>query len=130
MRRILLISISLAVLLGVACKETIGPGPESDPDYTSDTPEECIYNLEYSFDNTDIGLYEAVLSRDFTFYFNPSDVGRDVDGYIIPDSWSYEEDWAATNNMYNNAYSIDLNLAEERVGNPPFGVTEYTAPNI
>ncbi|MCP4231479.1 MAG: hypothetical protein GY771_15205, partial [bacterium] len=70
MKRILLISLALTVLLGAACKETIEPEPQ--PDYTSDTPEECIYNLELSFNTADIALYKAILSPTFTFYFNPS----------------------------------------------------------
>ena len=128
MKRIILIPLSLTIRLGVACKELTAPKPQ--PGYTSDTPEECIYNLEYSFDTADIGLYKAMLSSGFTFYFNPSDVGKDVDGYTIPSSWSYEEDWAATDNMFNNAYSINMDLAEDRVGNPPAGANEYTASNI
>ncbi len=128
MKRILLISLSLAVLLGVACKETIEPGPGVDT--TPETPSECIYNLEYAFNSRDIALYKLVLSPDFTFYFNPSDVGKDVDGYTIPASWSYAEDTAATANMFTLAYDISMVLPEDSIGDPPEGATTYTAENI
>jgi hypothetical protein len=32
--------------------------------------------------------------------------------------------------MFNNAFLIDLNLAEDRVGTPPAGADEYTASGI
>ncbi|MCP4231480.1 MAG: hypothetical protein GY771_15210 [bacterium] len=128
MKRILLISLTLTVLLGASCKETTGP--EDGVDRTPDTPEKCLYGVEYSFNHYNIGLYKAMLSPDFTFYFNPSDVGKDVDGYTIPSSWGYEEDWTATDNMFNNAYEITMELPEGDVGDPPEGATTYTASNI
>ncbi|MCP4231790.1 MAG: hypothetical protein GY771_16800, partial [bacterium] len=78
----------------------------------------------------DIALYKAILSPNFTFYFNPSDVGDDVDGYTIPSSWGYEEDWTATRNMFNTAYDITMKLPEGDIGDPPEGATTYTASNI
>ncbi|MCP4231838.1 MAG: hypothetical protein GY771_17050 [bacterium] len=128
MNRILLISLSLAVLLALSCKETTESQPT--PDYTSDTPEDCIYNLEYSFNTGDIALYKAILSPQFTFYFNPSDVGLDVNGYTIPSSWSYSEDTAATENMFTEAYSITMALPQGDIGDPPEASTDYTASNV
>ncbi len=125
MRRILLILLSLTVLLGVACKEVIEPEPP-----TGNTPEECIYDLERSFNTRDITLYKATLSPQFTFYFNEVDVGNDVNGYIIPSAWGYEEDWTATQNMFTDAYDISMQLPENDIGTPPEGATEYTAENI
>jgi hypothetical protein len=131
MRRILLISLSLVILLGIACKEEetiIDPVPEGD--YTPESPEDCISNFELSFNKRNIELYKALLSPNYTFYFNPLDVGNDVDGYIIPDSWDYTEDTGATENMFTLAYDIAMQLPENDIGTPPEDATEYTASNI
>jgi hypothetical protein len=128
MRRVLLITLALTILPGTACKEVVDPGPQ--PDYTADTPEECIYNLELSFNTRDIALYESILSPNFTFYFNPTDVGSDVNGYVIPSSWGYEDDWISTDNMFTEAYEITMELPEGDVGDPPADATTYTASNI
>jgi len=128
MKRILLISLALAVLFGVACKEATTPLPVVD--YTPETPEECISSLEKSFNDHDITLYKAMLSSNFTFYFNQADVGTDVDGFIIPASWGYEDDWTATEDMFTQAYDISMQLPEGDIGTPPEGATEYTVENI
>ncbi|MCP4229472.1 MAG: hypothetical protein GY771_04915 [bacterium] len=94
------------------------------------SPENVIYNLERSYNEGDIQLYKQCLSPNYTFYFNPSDVGIDVDGYIIPSSWGYEEDWTATQNLFENAYSVTMDLPVSDIGEPDAGDTTYTASNI
>lgn len=130
MKRIILILLSLTVLFGLACNEETITNPIPEKDYTADSPVECIYNLELSFNSRDIELYRAMLSPNFTFYFNQQDVGNDIDGYIIPTSWGYEEDWQATQNMFNQTYDISMQLPENDIGAPPEGATEYTAENV
>jgi len=126
MKRILLISLALAVLLGVACRETIAP----EPRYFAVSPEECIYYLEKSFNTTDMVMFTAMLASDFTFYFNQADVGSDIDGYIIPSSWNYEQENQAIGNMFTLAYDISMQLSQGDIGTPPEGATEYTVENI
>jgi hypothetical protein len=94
------------------------------------TPENVIYNLEFSYNTRDIQLYKQCLSDNFTFYFNASDVGTDVNGYVIPSSWGYEDDWTSADNMFKNAYEITMELPEGDVGEPSPSDTTYTATNI
>ena len=132
MKRILLISLALAVLLGVACNETTEP---EGPGVYGATPAECIGNVELSFNDRDISIFEIQLASDFTFSFNPNDVGEEVNGYIIPETWDYNHIKRAVSNLFRpsaegGAYDISLQLPENDVGEPPEGATEYTAPDI
>jgi hypothetical protein len=132
MKRILLISIALAVLLGASCKEATEP---EVPDYYGATPAECIYNLELSFNARDISIFEKQLAPDFTFWFSPLDVGHDVNGYIIPSSWGYDHMRRAVWNIIRpydqeGGYDVAMQLPENDVGTPPEGATTYTAENI
>lgn len=133
MKRILLISLSLTVLLGVACKEdTVTPDPQ---DYYGASPIQCISYLELSFNARDISIFEKQLADDFTFWFSPLDVGHDVNGYIIPPTWDYDHLRRAVWNMVRpfnegGAYDVSMQLSENDIGTPPEGATEYTADNI
>jgi len=121
-----LLSLIVIGLLFAACDDVIIEPPERTPA----TPTDCAYFLEVSFNTQDIQLYKSCLSPDFTFYFDPEDVGRDIDGYIIPESWDYEEDWNAVHNMFTDAYDVSFNIAESEIGNPEEGETEYLAEDI
>lgn len=124
---VLAITITLA---GAGC--IFDPTPPGDTGEVREptTPENVIYNLELSYDTRDIQLYKQCLSENFTFYFNPTDVGSDVNGYVIPSSWGYEDDWTSADNMFKNAYEITMELPEGDVGEAGPNDTTYTAPNI
>ena len=94
------------------------------------TPGNCAYYLEVSFNQRDIQLYKQCLSPNFTFLFNPSDVGTEADGYVIPEAWGYEDDWTAMQNMFNEAYDISFAIAENDIGDPEEGATTYLAEDI
>ena len=128
MKRIILLMAIIALTLSLGCKdETTTP---TSPNLAT-TPTKAIENFSNSFDSRDIAQYKSCLSEDFTFYFNPADVGETVgDGYVIPESWGYEDDWRATQNMFDFAYSITLDLPSSQIGDPPEGVTEYTQNNV
>lgn len=131
LRLALLITVIIGAFAAAGCIFS----PETPEDIvkdpiTPDSPENVIFNLELSYNKRDINLYKQCLSPQFTFYFNPIDVGNDVDGYIIPDSWGYEEDWLATQNMFDQAYDISMQLPENDIGTPPDGVNLYTVDNI
>ena len=55
---------------------------------------------------------EMTIAEGFTFYFDPKDVGKEVPGtgYIIPTSWERGEFLNACRHMFNNVYSIALNI--------------------
>jgi hypothetical protein len=121
----------LTILLGAACKDPVAP----DPTYYGATPSRCIYYLELAFNDRDISIFEIQLAPDFTFYFNPNDIGSDVNGYIIPASWGYEYIRRAIWNMVRpydegGAYEITMSLAEGDIDDPPEGDTTHTASNI
>jgi len=128
----LLTSIVLIGLFASGCGSgsappTTGPLPILGPD----TPAMVAYNLELSFNKRDTNLYKQCLSPNFTFIFNPAEVGEVVgDGYIIPESWGYEEDWSATQNMFIEAYDISFQILENDIGEPADGATTYLAEDI
>ncbi|MCP4231481.1 MAG: hypothetical protein GY771_15215 [bacterium] len=98
MRRILLISLSVITLLSVSCGVTtipvIGNGAGS--------PRECVDMLVRAVNGRDTSAYSALLAPDFTFYFNEDDVGREVNGYTIPETWDFDEEIAFLGEMFDN----------------------------
>ncbi len=96
------------------------------------SPVNVLKNIEIAYNQRNIDLYKRALSPNFVFYFDPRDVGESPPGktYIIPESWSYTEDWQATNNMFNKAYSINLKISTGKVGEPEAEENTYEAQNI
>ncbi|MCP4231786.1 MAG: hypothetical protein GY771_16780 [bacterium] len=128
MRRILLLSLSLTVLLGVACKDPVAP----EPTYFGLTPSQCIYYLEQAFNDRDIGIFEKQFSPNFIFYFNEDDIGNEVNEYTIPETWDFDHFRHAVWNMLrpfdeDGAYEVSLELPEDNVGSPPDDAAEYTS---
>ncbi len=132
LRVALLLTVIVGALAAAGCifgADDPSTGGGEDP-VVPDSPSDVIYNLEIAYNTRDINLYKQCLSPQFTFYFNQSDVGTDVNGYIIPTSWGYEEDWDATGNMFTLAYDIAMQLPENSIPEPPDGATTFTADNI
>jgi len=104
--------------------------PEPPPEMT--TPVNVLKNIAIAYNQRNIELYKKALSPDFVFYFDPRDVGQTPPGskYIIPESWSYTEDWGATNKMFQNAYSISLSITTSGIGEPGPEETTYLADNV
>ena len=103
--------------------------PDKPPAMT--TPAAVLANVVYSWNQREIDRFEATLSPDFTFYFNPNDVGSNPSGnYIIPESWGYDEMTTAVGNMLVETYSIDLFIPWQNVGTPPAGATVYEVENV
>ncbi|MCP4231787.1 MAG: hypothetical protein GY771_16785 [bacterium] len=131
MKRFLLISLSLTILLGVACKDPIAP----EPTYFGLTPSQCIYYLEQAFNDRGISIFEIQLSPGVVFYFGPYDIGDYVNGYKIPETWDFDHIRRATWNIIRpyesgGAFDVSMDLSEGDVGAPPEGATEYTAEDI
>ena len=129
MRRILL-SLIVITLFAVGCDNEFDPVIIQPPVLVPDTPINAAYLMELSFNYRDIQLYKQCLSPNFTFIFNSADVDEIGDGYVIPESWGYEEDWAATQNMFTEAYDISFAIAENDIGDPEESATEYIAEDI
>ncbi|NIT36548.1 MAG: hypothetical protein GTN49_08610 [candidate division Zixibacteria bacterium] len=104
--------------------------PEPAPEMT--TPANVLKNIETAYNQKLIENYKKALSASFVFYFDPDDVGQKPPGkeYIIPESWSYTEDWDATENMFENAYSINLTIPTRNVGEPEPTATTFRADNV
>lgn len=105
--------------------------PEPPPEMT--TPANVLKNIEVAYNQQLINKYKEALSANFVFYFDPDDVGQNPPGrprYKIPESWVYTEDWTATENMFQKAYSINLSIPTARVGEPGPTETTFRADNI
>jgi len=115
----LYISFIISALLIIGC---FGPPKQIVHDIKDQTdPYYCLWNLQATYNRHNeivmIDYYKKILSGDdhnvgdYYFYFDPNDVGdKTPNGYIIPYSWNYEEDWQATQSMFSNAYSIRLEV--------------------
>ncbi len=95
-------------------------------------PVDVVENVEMSFNVRDIDLLKECLSRDFVFYFDPDDVGKNPPGseYIIPESWSYTEFWSAVKNMFQKAYRVSLYISTSRIRAPGENEVTYKAQNV
>ena len=128
MKKTLTLLLFLAPAFFGACgDEEPPPGPQP---VVMNTPAAVLENVEYSWDHRDIDLFKATLSTNFVFYFNPNDVGSEVNGYIIPTSWNYQEMTTAVGNMLAEVYSVSLRIPTENVGTPPSGATTYEVDNV
>ncbi len=128
MKKIITIIAALA-LLALACGEeenTPPPGPNLL------SPNGVLDTIEYAFNHHDqpgaIDTLKSALSPQFVFYFNPTDVGDIVNGYQIPESWTYTEFWTACRNMFNEAYEITLGIPQ--IGAPGPNAAEFFAGNV
>jgi hypothetical protein len=121
-----------AALILTGCPFSPPPPIEEKPAPEMTTPAYVLENIAYAYNHRDINLYKEALSSTFVFYFDTRDVGKNPPGstYIIPESWSYTEDWQATNKMFQYAYNISLSIPTGRVGEPTPEENTYRAENI
>lgn len=124
---------ALAAVLLTGCLFS-PPGIEPpQPPPIMDSPANVLRNVEIAYNQQYIQYYKDALSENFVFYFDPDDVGQTPPGgskYIIPESWSYTEDWKATDRMFQGAHSIALSIPTGGVGKPDPEATTYRAENI
>lgn len=128
MKRMLLLAAALA-LFGLACSDEEEPAPPPKQ-FEPSSPVNVLKNVELSFDRRDANLLSAMLGPGFVFHFDPRDVGRDIGGYIIPESWPYDEFREAAANLFSRAHSINLTIDVGHVGEPAPGKKSYSAPDI
>jgi hypothetical protein len=116
----------VAILLSfTACDDA---GTTTPP--LGNTPAQVLRSLIYAFNSRDIDTLDTALADDFTFYFDPNDVGNIIGDYEIPFSWGREDMLTACGNMYDLAYHIDFDVEYETVTEPDDGATEYVASNV
>jgi hypothetical protein len=125
MRTVAIMLLVVAILLSFTACDDAGTTPIS-----GNTLAQVLRSLIYAFNSRDIDTLGNALANDFTFYFDPNDVGSDVGSYIIPDSWGREDMLAVCENMYDVAYHIDFDVEYETVAGPDDGVGESTANDV
>jgi hypothetical protein len=131
-KKIIIASVAVALLL-LACFEEEGVTPRVPDRVEPTSPAHVLRNVEISFNQRDINLLKAMLSADFVFYFDPRDVGQNPPGkpyYKIPESWPYTVHVQVSENMFDQAYRINLSIPTSRVGTPGENETTYRADNI
>jgi len=116
MRIILIILSTIIVLSLITCSENNNQprDPLGSPTDTLIT----FVNAHNNFkDSQALKDLDSTLTDDMIFYFDPHDVGKMTSkGYLIPDSWSRDEFLDACQNMFNNAYSINLDIPQLETG--------------
>ncbi|MGD8717659.1 MAG: hypothetical protein PVH29_02445 [Candidatus Zixiibacteriota bacterium] len=97
------------------------------------SPVKVLTYVCWSFGHRDLSLLEDSLGPAFVFYFDPEDVGQNPPGginYVIPECWRREEFLNAVGNMYDRAYSIDLDIKTDGVGEPNPGAETFVAEEV
>jgi hypothetical protein len=125
MKHVTLLTVAFALLTLIACEDSTGP-QGSTPIYTLELMEES-FNRQCPLC---ISLLDDLLSDDFVFYFDPSDVGQEIDGFQIPASWTRDHHLRACENMFEQAYSINLNFNTTDIDDPEEGAPSFEANNV
>jgi hypothetical protein len=133
MRKIIPAVVAAALLAAAACEETYeppGPPPSRWPDLTS--PAAALETVEISFNQRNVDYLKKSLGPEFVFYFDPRDLGRKLppNNPPVPSSWNYESFCRVAGNMFDEAYSIDLSINTNRVGEPSPEEKTYRADNV
>ncbi len=131
MRKIMPAVVAATLLTATACEETYEPPPPPDR-YEPTTPADVLRNVELAFDNRDVGLFKAMLSANFVFYFDPRKVGKLPPGgrTPLPESRSYSEIVRWVNDLFETAYFISLSIETGKLEPPYPEENTYRADNI
>jgi hypothetical protein len=143
---IIIIALVSLMMIGSECLFGKTEAPPQQGTLDLSTPGRTLESLARVYNTTrNIDDYKRLLSGaggtdipGYSFYFDPNDVGQIVPqtGYQIPQSWTYQEDIAATTNMFKNpsdggAYDISLDILNSGdFDNPNIPGTSYTANNV
>jgi hypothetical protein len=114
-------------LLSCGGERSTGPG---DGGGAVNTPSGVVASLEQAINNfNDVG-YRALMHDSMTFYFDDDDVGDEVNGYTIPESWPLGIDYPEVKSFLANAYSINCEIDEDAVGTPAMESEAYSSPPV
>ncbi|MCX7022310.1 MAG: hypothetical protein NTW26_08595 [bacterium] len=130
MRKAIIPAVILVLFAGLGC-DLFSIPPNGNGDDQGDwqeplSPRAVIEDIQWCYNNADGPKYSILLDEDnFVFYFDPSDVGGDLD---IPSSWLYKQEIDATQNLFVavGAANIDLSLDFSDSGNTEPGPYETT----
>jgi hypothetical protein len=126
MRNVTFIGLAFAALLSfTGCNEEGSTTPT-----LGRTPAQVLEALERAFQERDAELLDGLIDTEFTFHFDPKDVGKQVGEYTIPESWTLTDFLSAVSRVFDNAYSIDISINSVNVGEPGPDDSTYTADNV
>ncbi len=132
-RKLIPAIVAALLIAATACDEMYDPPPPPPPPRWPDltSPANVLRTVEASFNYRDIDLLIKSISTNFVFYFDPRDVGQTPpNNYVISGSWPDEWFWNAAHNMFNKAYTIDLSISTNGVGEAEPEENTYRADNI
>lgn len=120
--------VAATALLFESCGEEDSTAPP--PRYELTEPKYVLATVELSFNRGDAELLDSCLSDDFVFLFDAGDVGKKVNGYVIPASWNRRQLVRASRNMFARTHGLTLENGWREIGSPEPGETTYAAPNV
>ncbi len=125
------IGVLVITALALGCGEE-GVTPQTPDRLEPASPVDVLENLELAFDNRDIGLFKAMLSENFVFYFDPREVGQlpRNDKPRGPESGTYSGIVTWVNDLFENAYFLSLSIETGNVGRPDPEENTYRADNL
>lgn len=127
--KILMLAVSFAAAMGfLSCNGGTSTGP--DDGGTANTPSGVVASLEQAINALNDTAYRALMHDSMVFYFDDDDIGRDVNGYTIPESWSLGVDYAEIKSLFVGTYSINCEIDEDAVGQPAMEAEIYTSPSV
>jgi hypothetical protein len=100
------------------------------PPILGNTPAAVLGSIEEAFNSRDIDGLAGCLADDFTFHFDPNDIGSQIGDYTIPDTWGKEEFLGAVGKMFDEAYDIQMDINTSNVGTPDDNDIEYFAQDV
>jgi hypothetical protein len=81
------------------------PDPPQPSEYKARTSiSNVLFNLQHSWEKKNIEAYRDLLSEDYTYVFDPKDVGS---GQGIPESWGLADELVSATNLFSNAENAD-----------------------
>ncbi len=98
-------------------------------DDVNDTILDTLNEFVDAWNSGNADAYESLLADDFTFYFDPEDVGGYWD---IPTSWDHDAEITAFNNLFDTvgAENVDVALELDEVDEPDGSADTYQVNGI
>jgi hypothetical protein len=127
--RHLLLALAAGGVLAAGCGEDAATPAGQEP-YAATEPKYVLANVELAFNGDDLKLLDDCLAPDFAFYFDEDDVGQEVNGYVMPPSWTRQEFLTAAGNLFDKTFSATLNDHWRDVGTPGRGEQFHLVPEL
>jgi hypothetical protein len=128
--KLLVMTVLSVILLNMlSCGGETSTGPD-DGGGTVNTPSGVVASLEQAINNLNDTAYRGLMHDSMTFYFDDDDVGDEVNGYTIPESWPLSIDYPEVKSFFVETYSMNCEIDENAVGAPATEAETYTSPPV